>query len=145
KKFLRRGWTRGSTGSPPTMSAGRPVPRVTGSGAARDGPSPASASPPSRKGGATRWSLPLERIPLHRGSGVGGGLARRERLGREIVDRHRGGHGVRGGAQLVCLGVGDQAFAPRGLDVAHVRLVHAVAQRLRRDREREGALEPREP
>src|SRR5262249_59921889 len=63
--------------------------------------SSASASPPSRKGGATRASLPPERIPFHRGNGVSGGLARRERLGREIVDRDRGGDRVGGGAQLV--------------------------------------------
>src|SRR5262245_35147656 len=107
--------------------------------------SPASASPPSRKGGATRASLPPERIPFHRGNGVRGGLARRERLGREIVDRDRGGDGVGGGAKLLRLGVGDQSLLPRLLDVARVRLVQALAQRLRRDREREGALEAREP
>src|SRR5262249_34861731 len=105
---------------------------------------PASASPPSRKGGATRASLPLERIPFHRNN-VLGGLARRERLGREIVDGDRGCHRGGGGTQLVRLGVADQPLSPRLLDVARVRLVQAVAQRLRRDRKREGALEAREP
>src|SRR5262249_48010739 len=105
---------------------------------------PASASPPSHKGGATRASLPLEWIPFHRNN-VLRGLARRERLGREVVDRDRGGHGGGGGAPLGWLRVGDQPLTPRLLDVARVRLVHAVAQRLRRDREREGALEAREP
>src|SRR5215475_1274983 len=99
---------------------------------------PASASPSSRKGGATRASLPLERIPFHRNN-VLRGLARRDRFGREIVDRDGGG----GGAQLTRLGLGDQAFLPRLLDVARVRLVQALAQRLRRDRERERALEAR--
>src|SRR5262249_52853750 len=104
--------------------------------------SPASASPPSRKGGATRASLPLERVPFQR-DGVGG-LARRDRLGREVVDRDGGGHRVGGGAQLLRLGLGDQALEPRLLDVARVRLVQALAQRLRRNRERERALEARE-
>src|SRR5260221_7491827 len=103
---------------------------------------PASASPPSRKGGATRASLPLERVPFQR-NGVGG-LARRDRLGREVVDRNGGGDGVGGGAKLLCLGLGDQSLEPRLLDVADVRLVQAIAQRLHRDRERERALEARE-
>src|SRR5262249_23590192 len=105
----------------------------------------ASASPPSRKGGATRASLPLERIPFHRGDGVRGGLARQERFGREIVDRHGGGHRVGGGAKLWRLGVADESLAPCLLDVARVHLVQAVAQRLRRNHECEGALEAREP
>src|SRR5258706_8231784 len=102
----------------------------------------ASASPPSRKGGATRASLALERVPFQR-DGVGG-LARRDRLGREIVDGDRGGDGGGGGAKLLCLGLSDQSLEPRLLDVARVRLVQAIAQRLRRHREREGALEARE-
>src|SRR5262249_17539894 len=134
RPFFRRGWIAGSS---PAMTTAIP----------------ASASPPSRKGGATRASLPLERIPFHRNN-VLGGLARRERLGREIVDGDRGCHrgdGARGcrrgggGTQLVRLGVADQPLSPRLLDVARVRLVQAVAQRLRRDRKREGALEAREP
>src|SRR5262245_31777321 len=88
---------------------------------------PASASPPSHKGGATRASLPLEWIPFHRNN-VLRGLARRERLGREVVDRDRGGHGGGGGAQLACLGVGDQPLTPRLLDVARVRLVHELGR-----------------
>src|SRR5262249_57245529 len=59
--------------------------------------------------------------------------------------RHGGGDSVGGGAQLVRLGVGDQALLPRCLDVADVRRVQAIAQRLRRNREREGALKAREP
>src|SRR6516162_5062711 len=104
--------------------------------------SSASASPPSRKGGATRASLPLERIPFQRNN-VLRGLARRNRLGREIVDRDGGGDGVGGGAQLARLGLGDQSLLPCLLDVADVRLVQAIAQRLRRHREREGVLEAR--
>src|SRR5258708_13603820 len=99
----------------------------------------ASASPPSRKGGATRASLPLERVPFQR-DGVGG-LARRDRLGREVVDRDGSGHGGGGGAQLPRLGLGDQSLEPRLLDVARVRLVQAIAQRLHRHPEREGALD----
>src|SRR5262249_40647295 len=102
----------------------------------------ASASPPPRNGGSGA-GLALERIPFQR-NGVGG-LARRERLGREIVDGDRGGDRVGGGAQLACLGVSDQALPPRRLDVADVRVVQAIAQRLRRNRERERALEAREP
>src|SRR5262249_30200666 len=89
-------------------------------------------------GGGGGAGLALERIPFQR-NGVGG-LARRERLGREIVDRHRGGDRVGGGAQLLRLGLGGQPLSPRRLDVADVRRVQAIAQRLRRDREREGAL-----
>src|SRR5262245_29439232 len=95
---------------------------ASASSASASASSPASASPPSGKGGATRASLPLERVPFQR-HGVGGGLARRERLGREIVDRHRGGDGGGGGAKLARLGVGDQALLPRFLDVAPVRRV----------------------
>src|SRR5260370_6256322 len=102
----------------------------------------ASASPPSRKGGATRASLPLERVPFQR-DGVGG-LARRDRLGREVVDRDGSGHGGGGGAQLPRPGLGDQSLQPRLLHVARLRPVHAIAQRLHRHREREGALEARE-
>src|SRR6516165_2840921 len=108
---------------------------------------PASASPPApalARGGGGGASVALEEIPFQR-DGVGGGLARRDRLGREIVDRDGGGHRIGGGAQLLRLGLGDQSLAPRFVDVARVRLVQALAQRLRRDREREGALEAREP
>src|SRR5262249_24036864 len=107
----------------------------------------ASASPPApalAPGGGGGAGLALEQIPLQR-NGVRGGLARRERLWREIVDRHRGGHGVGGGAQLLRLGLVDQTLLPRRLDVADVRRVQALVQRLRRNREREGALEAREP
>src|SRR5262245_9845599 len=107
--------------------------------------SPASASPAApalaHGGGGGGAGLALEGIPFQR-NGVGG-LARRERLGREIVDRHRGGHGGGGGAQLLRLGLGDQTFVPRFVDVADMRLLQAIAQPLRRNREREGAREPR--
>src|SRR5262245_45129350 len=109
--------------------------------------SPASASPAApalaHGGGGGGAGLALEGIPFQR-NGVGG-LARRERLGREIVDRRRGGGGGGGGAQLVRLGVGDQPLLPRRLDVADVRRVQAIAQRLRRNHARERALEAREP
>src|SRR3984893_1012730 len=70
----------------------------------------ASASPPSRKGGATRASLPLERIPFHRNN-VRGGLARRDRLGREIVDRDGRGQSVGGGTQPARPGPGEASLA----------------------------------
>src|SRR5262249_61613533 len=81
-------------------------------------------------------------------SGVSGGgvrgLARGEFLRRKIVDRDGGGGGVRRGAKGLRLGGGDQALRQRGIDVAHVRVAQAVAQRRRVDDEIEGALEPRE-
>src|SRR5258708_1852821 len=102
------GW-RSSSGRPhsPARSTGEnrlPTPPPQGGMeqtefVARSGASAfASASPPSRKGGATRASLALERVPFQR-DGVGG-LARRDRLGREIVDGDRGGDGGGGGAKL---------------------------------------------
>src|SRR5215469_6942162 len=169
KKFVRRGWTRGSS------------PRVTEGCVARDCPSPgsrlrrsppsprkagrgcgpssplahstphehlaSSASPPApalARGGGGGAGVALERVPFQR-DGLRGGLARRDRLGREVVVRDGGGDRVGGGAQLLRLGVVDQSLLPRFLDVARVPLVQAIAQRLRRNRELEGAFEAREP
>jgi hypothetical protein len=50
KKFSRRRWTRGSTGSPPTMSAGCPVPRVTKE--LREREMPLTRRPPQHAGRA---------------------------------------------------------------------------------------------
>src|SRR6516165_2081389 len=105
-----------------------------------------STSPPApalARGGGGGTGVALERVPFQR-DGVGG-LARRDRLWREIVDRDGGGHRVGGGAQLLRLGLVDQSLLPRPLGVARVCPVQAIAQRLRRDRERECALEAREP
>src|SRR5262249_6237558 len=124
---LRRGWIAGSS------------PAMTTAISASSSPA-APALAPGRGGGA---GVALEEIPFQR-DGVRGGLARRERLGREIVDGDGGGDGVGGGAQLVRLGLVDQTLLPRLLDVADVRRVQALAQRLRRNHAREGALEPRE-
>src|SRR5262249_42368305 len=107
----------------------------------------ASASTPApalARGGGGGAGVALERVPFQR-DGLRGGLARCDRLGGEIVDGDGGGDRVGGGAQLLRLGLGDQSLLPRLVDVARVRLVQAVAQRLRRDREREGALEAGEP
>src|SRR6266704_5544820 len=94
RTFLRRGWIAGSS---PAMTI-----------AISASASPAAPSLPHDGGGGTR--LALEQVPFQ-WHGVRG-LARRERLGREIVDRHRGGDGVRGGAQLVRLGIADQSLKP---------------------------------
>src|SRR5258708_10888547 len=85
----------------------------------------ASASPPSRKGGATRASLPLERVPFQR-DGVRG-LAPRDRLGREVVDRDGSGHGGGAAAQLPRLGLGDQFVHPRLPHVPRAALARRTA------------------
>src|SRR5262249_25137696 len=71
-------------------------------------------------------------------------LRRRQFLWREIVDRDRRRNCVRGGAKLRRLGVIDQALPARLTGVGDMRPVHAIPQWLRRDGEREGALEARE-
>ena len=75
--------------------------------------------------------------------GVGG--CGRQLFGREIIDRNGGGDRLRRGMQLRGLGIIDQRLPFRLVDVAHVRAAHALAQRLGRGDEREGALEPRHP
>src|SRR6266478_7254965 len=92
---------------------------------------------------SNRLSLPRALGPLQ-GSGVGG-LAWGQFLRRKIVDRDGSGDGVGGGAKVLRLGVGNHALRARRIDVADTRVAQAVAQGLRVDREREGALEPREP
>ena len=73
------------------------------------------------------------------------GLPRGQFLGREIIDRDGGGDRLRRGMQLRRLGIVDQRLPLRLVDVAHARAAHALAQRLGRDDEREGALEARDP
>jgi hypothetical protein len=109
----------------------------------------AASSPASFRNGSGA-GLPLALVALQ-GDGAGGlenggrGLARGEVLRREVVDRDGGGDRVRGGAKFFRLGVVDQVLRARLADVADVRLVQAIAQRLRRDDEREGTLEARHP
>src|SRR5262249_58118192 len=74
------------------------------------------AAPALTRGGGGGAGVALERVPFQR-DGLRGGLARRDRLGREIVDRDGGGDGIGGGAQLLRLGVVDQSPLPRLLHV----------------------------
>src|SRR6476646_8069210 len=103
--------------------------------------------PPSpalpHKGGGSRLSLPIELIPLQRNRIYDS--ARGQLIGREIIDRNGGGARFHRGMQLRGLGIIDQGLPFRLVDVAHARAAHALAQRLGRGDEREGALEARDP
>src|SRR6266511_5872852 len=131
---------------------------MAGSGGGRHKDRPCRAPPPHpspASGGGSRPSLRIElqtsasatsfrdgsgaRLPLAlaalQGDGAGGrenggrGFAPSERLRREVVDRDGGGDGIRGGAKLFRLGLGDQVLRARLIDVADMRLVQAIAQR----------------
>ena len=62
---------------------------------------------------------------------------------RKIVDRDGRGDGFGSGFELCRLVGGDGALLHRLIDIAHARRMHAVADRLHRDRHGEGALKQR--
>src|SRR5262249_60914186 len=90
----------------------RPSPRLAHSTPRGHIASSASPAAPAlaHDGGSGGAGVALERVPFQ-WNGVSG-LTRRERLGREIVDRHGGGDGIGGGAKLLRLGVADHSPEP---------------------------------